>query len=868
MQRSRVAVIVTGMRGVGKTQLAAALARHDCDTGTGLVGWVDAETIDITRAGLAAIAERLGVADPEGDSAASAHRLRDHLSGHAEPGLLILDNASDPEQIRPLLPSAGGTRVVITTTNRDFAALGELVDLGGYTRAESVAYLNAATGLDDEVGAEKVADSIGDLPLALAAAAATITGRRLDYANYQTLLNSQELPEALARKTGHDYPRSVVQAILLSINTVETRTVNRDLDKVVVWLLGVVAMLSPAGVRRAILPDETGLLSQALERCVTGSLLTWSSNGDAVIMHRLISRVLRERAQSTGQTKRRPFLLRLLPNRIHPAGTSNDLVAHAIDVIEPLLFDRELAWAQREEGTDLVDQIDAIWNTRLPEKSCDALRKRVLQLRSWSIVQLDFSADLARAMSAGAESLADCERVLGPNHIDTLATRNNLAHAYASAGRFDDAIPLYEATLADRKQVLGPNHIDTLATRNNLASAYESAGRLGDAITLLEATLADLERVLEPNHIDTLATRNNLATAYESAGRFDDAITLYEVNLADFGRILGSDHRNTLTSRNNLASAYTSAGRFDDAITLFEATLTDRKRNLGSDHPATLTTRNNLATAYESAGRFDDAITLFEATLTDFERILGSDNPATLTSRNNLAQAYRSAGRLDDAITLCEANLADFGRILGSDNPVTLTTRNNLATAYESAGRFDDAITLFEATLTDRKRILGSDHPDTLTTRNNLAYTYASAGRLDDAIILYEATLADIERILGSDHRNTLTSRNNLATAYASAGRLDDAITLYEATLADRKRILGSDHIDTLASRTNLAYAYTSAGRLDDAITLYEATLADRKRILGSDHPATLTTRNSLAQAYEAVGQLDRAALVKQVSRE
>ena len=69
--------------------------------------------------------------------------------------------------------------------------------------------------------------------------------------------------------------------------------------------------------------------------------------------------------------------------------------------------------------------------------------------------------------------------MLGPDHPDTLTSRNNLADAYQSAGRLDRAIPLYEQTLADRERVLGPDHPDTLASRNNLAYAYQSAGGLG-----------------------------------------------------------------------------------------------------------------------------------------------------------------------------------------------------------------------------------------------------------------------------------------------------------------------------------------------------------------------------------------------------
>ena len=65
----------------------------------------------------------------------------------------------------------------------------------------------------------------------------------------------------------------------------------------------------------------------------------------------------------------------------------------------------------------------------------------------------------------GIRTLADRERVLGAGHPDTLTSRNNLAYAYESAGRLEEAIPLYERTLADRERVLDAGHPDTLTSR-------------------------------------------------------------------------------------------------------------------------------------------------------------------------------------------------------------------------------------------------------------------------------------------------------------------------------------------------------------------------------------------------------------------
>ena len=69
--------------------------------------------------------------------------------------------------------------------------------------------------------------------------------------------------------------------------------------------------------------------------------------------------------------------------------------------------------------------------------------------------------------------------MLGPDHPDTLTSRNNLALAYQEAGRAAEAIPLHEQTLAALERVLGPDHPYTLGSRNNLAAAHRAAGRAG-----------------------------------------------------------------------------------------------------------------------------------------------------------------------------------------------------------------------------------------------------------------------------------------------------------------------------------------------------------------------------------------------------
>jgi len=607
---------------------------------------------------------------------------------------------------------------VVTSTDLAFRALSGAVpvDVSVFTRPESLGYLAARTGMIDDPAADAVADKLGDLPLALAQAAATITGvvggPRLTYSKYLELLARVPVDKLLGRAAGEDYPRPTSAALLLSVQAVE----DADPAGLTSLVLRVVAALSPDGVRRDLLDglraarsggsDED--IDAAVERCAAESLLTWSVAGDAVIMHRLLGRVLRERDQAAGQWA--------------------DTVNAVLGLLEPLMFPEDQAWSRRAEGAELVTQIDALWESDADAGSADRdLAAGVLAARSWAVRQLGGAADLGRAIDAGVRTLADSERVLGVDDPHTRASRYRLASAYESAGRLSEAIPLFEQTLADCERVLGPEHPDTLLSRSNLAAAYSSAGRLSEAIPLFEQTLANREQVDDE---DTRSLRNNLAAAYHWVGRLGEAIRLYEQNVAVQERVLGPEHPDTLLSRNNLASGYVSAGRPREAIRLHEQNIADSARLLGPDARQTLVWRSNLAYAYLSARRPFKAVWLYGQILDDSERLLGPDDHETLQARSSLAYAYlfgHWTRRL--AIHLYEQNVADSERFFGPDDRRTLASRRNLAVAYLWARRHSEAIQLLKQTLADCERVLGPDDPDTLRWREDLEQARMRTGR-------------------------------------------------------------------------------------------------------------------------------------------
>ena len=684
LTRAEPRTALTGMRGSGKTQLAATVATRCEEEGWPLVAWIDAESRDVLIANLYNLALQTGIDAPKDvpPETIVRHFLDQLRSADAEDRLFVFDNVENLDDLKGITPEGCGVRLIITTTRHlDWNSLGwSPMVVGVFDREQSITLLCQRTGDAHRDAADQIAEALGDLPVAVAQAATTAKSGQYSLSNYLERLSNHPLESSISRFEGDDYPDAVGIALFMAYEQAleKLRNEHPQQEKIAVSTLGTLSLLAAPGVPThwlVGLNDDSDAVRDTLSFLKRSSILQDSTDGSKIIIHRL-----------QGKTYRETYLKN--QKKFYEACT------HTIKLLNEIYINRLENFEQKQQETrNLVEQIGAV----TPQSHSHPFFSNPTFV-SILATTLHHATNLGMPQLALtlSESVTQAGEALGPGHPDALASRNNLAGAYRKAGRLDEAIPLYEQTLKDNTRILGHHHPDPLLTRNNLAGAYRKAGRLDEAIPLYEQTLKDFVILLGTNHPLTLTTQNNLANAYCDAGRLDEAIPLFEQTLKDRSRTLGPNHPQTLTSRNNLASAYQATGRLDEAIPLFEQTLADRTRTLGPNHPQTLLSSNNLAGAYWHAGRLDEAIPMFEQTLKDFENLLGTNHPLTLTTQDNLAIAYRTAGRLDEAIPLFEQTLEDFENLFGPNHTDTLTTQANLANAYRAAGRIEDAEKLFE----------------------------------------------------------------------------------------------------------------------------------------------------------------------------
>ncbi len=178
---------ISGMGGIGKTQLAVEYAYRTHDAYPGGVFWINAAHLEEWAPQLVNLADRLrlAAADPTSPDrtgqmvAALAHYL------HSYPGsLVIFDNVADPADLKAVRLGAGltpvqlGGALLFTTRRREMPTGLAALDVPVLPRESSRQMLLAARpGAADDPNLDRLCDALGDLPLALNLAAAALRNR-------------------------------------------------------------------------------------------------------------------------------------------------------------------------------------------------------------------------------------------------------------------------------------------------------------------------------------------------------------------------------------------------------------------------------------------------------------------------------------------------------------------------------------------------------------------------------------------------------------------------------------------------------------------------------------------------------------------
>jgi len=667
-----------GRRSCGKTQLAVLAAQSLWQARqVDLLVWVDATNRASVLSGYVDAARAVMGTELLGTAESVAARFVSWLSQTSRPWLVVLDNLSSPEVLDGLWPE-GPVGAVLVTTTSSAATFGgrraRVIPVTAFSTREALNYImgRLVADTDQRFGAMDLVGELGGEPLALAQAAAVIVGSGLTCLDYRDLFARRRAQILKMNGRGSALPAAAV-TWMLSLEQADRLAA----DGAARLLLVLAALLGSHGIPGAV------FATPAVYGYLTGSPAGGPANpnhswGQAERQHAWDALLVLERTglltldqPGTGSTVWISPAVQDAVQAALPDGIRDQAAKAAADALLEVWPDEEsqawLAGALRSCATSLIRATgDLLW-----VGGCHPLLLRAGQ----SLV----SARLAGPAAAyWMDTTSASERVLGPDHPDTVMAASQLADAYMTAGQASEAIRWYEWVLGLRIRTVGQDHADTIATRRNLGHALVAAGQFRDAAVALEQVSSDYERAFGADHLDTIGAREDLAAAHSAAAQYSDAASLYRRTLDHRDRIQGTGHPDTLATRQKLADTLLAAGRLRDARKEYKRVLADRESALGPDHMETIAALYGLGNAYYTQGKMASAVQLYEQAAMRYGRVLGIDHRDTLAAQVSLATVYYRVGRLTDAETLLRDTLARCERVLPRGDPLIEAAREAL----------------------------------------------------------------------------------------------------------------------------------------------------------------------------------------------
>jgi tetratricopeptide (TPR) repeat protein len=688
----RVAITALhGLRGVGKTTLAAAYAvRHRGHYRA--TWWIRAQTEPGMRADLVALGIRLNWVAADDEEEPALATVMERLQHEGEGILLIFDNAVDAETLKPHLPRGGHAHVLVTSNAHAWRGMAAPVEIRLWSSEIGADYLIARTGRAGErAAALSLSEALGGLPLAHEQAAAYCERLDLSLAEYRKRFESA--PTRLLDDTRHapaEYHDGLTVAKTFALAIEEAAQLHPAAEPLIVHA----ALLAPEPIPLFLFAEARENFGEPLASALAGdgldeavaALRTFalvdraaitderdpSITTDTIRLHRLVRQVAATRRQGDAHEAARRVLMAAL-----------------VAVYPKTVFDDPQTWPQAR-------RLDPLAMALVED---DATPKGVDEHTSYLLDSLAAYRHYALAAYPQARplyqrALTINEKTLGPEHPHTAASLNSLAVLLQSQGDFAAARPLFERALAIQETALGSEHPDTATTLNNLARLLQAQGDLAGARRLHERALMIREQTLDAEHPRVATSLNSLAHVLQAQGDLPQARRLHERALAIREKTLGPEHPDTATSLNNLASLLQDQGELAEARQLYERAQAICEKVYGSEHPDTARGLHNLASLLQAQGELAGARPLYERALAIFETSLGPEHPNTNRGRYNLARLLLACGNANAALALAETALAAHDKALGLGHPWAKDSARVTADALEALGRADEAAAL------------------------------------------------------------------------------------------------------------------------------------------------------------------------------
>ena len=704
-------VALTGMGGLGKTQLAVEYVYRYGRYYAGGVFWLSFAEPDTIAEEVIAINEQssLGLF-PTSTRLSQAQKVALVRQAWHEPisRLLIFDNCESVSALTEWLPKSGGCQVLLTSRRGNWPKELPLTErpLAVWPRQASIQFIQQLAIHLTEQDADAIADKVGDLPLALQLVGYYLAQQpQVTPADYLAHLQATPLLQhaSLQGQSIHYSPTShelhVARTFALSL---AQQDLTNPTDQMARRLLAHVACFAPGEpvphtLLRATVTDENTtdiMVERGIQRLIVLGLLNRQMGG-MVMLHRLLVAFTWD---VLGET---------------------EMVTAATAVARTLIYSLQ---AHLQQHTSLSTLPFGIVHLRHAAQQLTGVptpqTAELTYLLGVYLRQMAVYDEAESCLHKAHQLFTDSLGVEQPQTANVLA---ELGQLFFDRGQYQAVFAYYEQALAIRQATLGLNHPDTARSLNSMGSIYLRLGEYAKGRPYMEQALAIREATLGSEHPETTQSLNNLGVLHDWLGDTAQAQPYFERVLAIRERQLGTDHVLTASSLNNLGDLLSRRGKYAAGRPLLEQAVAIRKKHLGAQHPLTLTSMMNLGVSLKGSGELGMAEAVLLEVVTAVGITLEENHPLTARVYNRLGELYTGNGRCDEALPYLEKALDIRQLALGDTHQDTDYSRICLGELYQASGRIEEAMVLFQQASTHLEQSLPPDHEDVQRAHQNLA---------------------------------------------------------------------------------------------------------------------------------------------------
>ncbi|KAA6406627.1 MAG: TPR repeat protein [Lasallia pustulata] len=902
----RTIVLLHGLGGIGKTQLAVTFVKEHRDTYSAIF-WLNGKNEDTLKQSFAVMANRLYKEYPSSALLRTAAEAKDvdqivviirqWLSAKENHRwMLVFDNIDNPKlpgnedpqayDVRLYFPEAYQGSILITTRSSRLkigkvVSVQKLVDI-----RESIAILTSTSGrvnLDRDL-----VNQLDGLPLALTTAGAylsQVSTSLEDYLrHYRTswLKLQQTSPDLLSYED-----RALYTTWNLSFKHIQSQNKSAGnllrlwayFDNQDVWFQLLAAGSEGSPVWFATIVYDELSFNEAIrllcDHALIESLEVSGGYGMHNCVHAWAVHVLNAEREISMAMLALICVGFAVPTKDVPEYWDKErrLLPHADKCFESVYNTINLEFQDNCNALNAVHNLGNLYENQGKMAEAEAMYRRALEgyEKAWGpehtstldtvnnlgILYAD-QGKIAEAEAMYRRALEGYEKAWGQEHTSTLVTVDNLGNLYKNQGKMAEAEAMYRRALEGKEKARGPEHTSTLDTVNNLGLLYADQGKMVEAEAMYRRALEGYEKAWGPEHTLTLVSVNNLGILYKDQGKMAEAEAMYRRALEGQEKAWGPEHTSTLVTVNNLGVLYADQGKMAEAEAMYRRALEGYEKAWGPEHTSTLGTVNNLGNLYKNQGKTAEAETMYRRALEGYEKAWGPEHTSTLVTVNNLGILYADQGKMAEAEAMYRRALEGYEKA-GPEHTSTLVTVNNLGLLYKDQGKMAEAEAMFRRALEGYEKAWGPEHTSTLDTVNNLGLLYANQGKMAEAEAMFRRALEGQEKAWGPEHTSTLVTVNNLGLLYNNQGKMTEAEAMFRRALEGYEKAWGPEHTSTLDRVNNLGFLYAKQGKMAEAEAMYRRALEGQEKALGPEHTSTLVTVNNLGLLYNNQGKMAEA---------